>query len=165
MAKKKKYKNLFSILIILIATLSSSISSRLLEGFYLSDYLNLQYILIYFFCFNRFKYFTGIFLFFLGILSDSLMGNFLGVSSLAYLIIYKIASYQNIIQVRSTFFPEWFAFGLAIFIVYSIDFFIFYLTNINFDFFGFATNFLGSFCFYPIFWFLLKYIFSRLDNL
>lgn len=162
---KSKYKNILSIIIILITTLSSSISSAVLQGFYISDYLNLQYILIYFFCFYRFKYFKVLFLFFLGIVSDSLMGNLIGISSLAYLIIYRIAVYQSLIQVRSTFFPEWFAFGLAIIVVYFVDFILFYLTNIPFNFYSFASNFLGSFLLYPIFWFLLRYIYSRLDNL
>ena len=104
MAKEiKNYNNLLSIFIVLIVTLAPSVSLEAIGDIQLNKYFNFEFIIIYFFSFNRFKYFRVISLFVLGIIVDSLIGNYLGISSIAFLILYKIAIYQNTIQVRSIF--------------------------------------------------------------
>ena len=162
MAKvKKNYNDLLSVLIVLIVTLAPSISLEAFGDIQFNKYFNLEFIIIYFFSFNRFKYFRAIWLFVLGIIVDSLIGNYLGISSIAFLILYKIAIYQNTIQVRSIFISEWLAFGLAILVVYIIELAMFYFTNIKTDMHAFAYNFIGSFLSYPIFWLILKYFFLK----
>ena len=126
--------------------------------------VRMNFLIIYFFSFNRFKYFRAISLFVLGIIVDSLIGNYLGISSIAFLILYKIAIYQNTIQVRSIFISEWLAFGIAILVVYIIELSMFYFTSIKTDMQDFANNFIGSFLSYPIFWLILKYFFLRLER-
>ncbi len=165
MAKvKKNYNDLLSVLIVLIVTLAPSISLEAFGDIQLNKYFNLEFIIIYFFSFNRFKYFRVISLFVLGIIVDSLIGNYLGISSIAFLILYKIAIYQNTIQVRSIFISEWIAFGLAIFVVYVVELVMFYLTGVKTDIQAFVLNFIGSFLSYPIFWIILKYSFLRLER-
>src|SRR5210317_666624 len=165
MAKvKKNYNDVISILIILLIMLAPPISIEAFGNQQLYKYLNLEYIVIYFFSFNRFKYFRALPLFIFGIIVDSLVGNFLGISSIAFLILYKIAIYQNTIQVRSIFISEWIAFGLAIFVVYVVELVMFYLTDVKTDIQAFVLNFIGSFLLYPIFWIILKYSFLRLER-
>ena len=165
MAKvKKNYNDVLSILIILLIMLAPPISIEAFGNQQIYKYLNLEYIVIYFFSFNRFKYFRALPLFIFGVIVDSLVGNFLGISSIAFLILYKIAIYQNTIQVRSIFISEWLAFGLAILVVYIIELAMFYFTNIKTDMQDFAYNFIGSFLSYPIFWLILKYFFLRLER-
>ena len=100
----------------------------------------------------------------MGIIVDSLIGNYLVISSIAFLILYKIAIYQSTIQVRSIFISEWIAFGLAIFVVYVVELVMFYLTGVKTDIQAFVLNFIGSFLSYPIFWIILKYSFLRLER-
>src|SRR6056300_767473 len=153
MAKvKKSYNDLLSVLIVLIVTLAPSISLEAFGDIQLNNY------------FNRFKYFRAVSLFVLGIIVDSLIGNYLGISSIAFLILYKIAIYQNTIQVRSIFISEWIAFGLAIFVVYVVELAMFYLTGVKTNIQAFVLNFIGSFLSYPIFWIILKYSFLRLER-
>ena len=161
---KKNYNDALSIVIIFLIILAPPISIEAFSSQQIYKYVNLEYIVIYFFSFNRFRYFRALPLFVLGIIVDSLVGNFLGISSIAFLILYKIAIYQNTIQVRSIFISEWLAFGLAILVVYILELAMFYFTNIKTDMHAFAYNFIGSFLSYPIFWLILKYFFLRLER-
>ena len=88
---KKNYNDVLSILIILLIIIAPPVSIEAFGNQQIYKYLNLEYIVIYFFSFNRFKYFRSLPLFILGIIVDSLVGNFLGITSIAFLILYKIA--------------------------------------------------------------------------
>jgi len=100
---KKNYNDVIAFVIVIFSIIGNAILSEFNFFLDINHYLNLQYLLIYFFSFNRFKYFTLSTLFILGLVNDSLVGISLGISSLAYMIIYKIALYKHNIKIKYIF--------------------------------------------------------------
>ena len=119
MAKNKKnYNNIIAIGLFFFSIVLPSVVSEFSAELHMSEHFNLQYLLVYFFSFNRFKYFSISTLFILGLVNDSIIGTPLGISSAAYMLIYKIAVYQETIKLRTIFTAEWIAFGISIFVTY-----------------------------------------------
>ena len=85
------------------------------------------------------------------------------MSSCIYILIYKIAVYQNTIKLRSIFKAEWIAFGISIFAAYILIFMIYFFMGNIYDFRMLIYNFLGTFFIYPIGWIFLKYIFLKME--
>lgn len=162
---KKNYTNLFAFLLIIFTIFFNSIFSEFSITSNINKFFNIQYALIYFFCFNRFKYFSISVLFVLGLINDSLLGTPFGMSAAVYMLIYKIAVYQYNIKLRSIFTSEWLAFGLSILAAYSLVVVIFYMINQSFDYELYIYNFLGSFFIYPVLWALLKYFFMNVEKI
>ena len=162
---KKNYTNLFAFLLVVFTIFFNSIFSEFSITSNINKFFNIQYVLIYFFCFNRFKYFSISVLFVLGLINDSLLGTPFGMSAAVYMLICKIAVYQHNIKLRSIFTSEWLAFGLSIFAAYSFVVVIFYMINHSFDYKLYIYNFLGSFFIYPVFWALLKYFFMNVEKI
>ena len=116
----------------------------------------MTYLLIYFFTFNNYKYFSFFSMFILGLITDSISGIPFGTSSLAYMTIYKIAVFQETIKLRTNFFAEWIALGIALFIAYTVILIVLYLSGASFEPLVHIYNFIGSFILYPFIWIILK---------
>lgn len=160
---KKNYNNIIALSFFIISILFNSIFNEFSFDVNLNKYFNIQYLLIYFFSFNRFRFFSITTLFFLGLLNDSIAGSPFGMSSCIYILIYKIAVYQNTIKLRSIFKAEWIAFGISIFVAYILIFIIYSLIENIYDFRVFIYNFFGTFFIYPIAWIFLKYVFLKIE--
>jgi cell shape-determining protein MreD len=163
--KKKNYNNFLAMGLVLFSLMGNSVSTELFIEFNFSQFFNLSYLLIFFFSFNRFRYFSIFSMFVLGLISDSITGVPFGISSVAYMLIFRIAIYLDSIKLRSKFLAEWFAFATAILITYVIIIIIFYVTGRLFDYEVYFYNFLGTFLMYPFIWLLLKYFFLKLERI
>lgn len=161
---KKNYNDVIAFVLVIFSIIGNSIISKFSFFFDVNHFFNLQYLLIYFFSFNRFKYLTLSTLFVLGLVNDSLVGISLGISSVAYMLIYKIALYQHNIKLRSIFISEWFACGLSIAVAYTFVLSTFFFERLNFDYLQYFYNFLGSFITYPLLWVILKYTFLKIEK-
>ena len=161
---KKNYNDVIAFVLVIFSIIGNSILSEFSFFFDINHFFNLQYLLIYFFSFNRFKYLKLSTLFVLGLVNDSLVGISLGISSVAYMLIYKIALYQHNIKLRSIFISEWFACGLSILVAYAFVLSIFFFEQVNFDYLQYFYNFLGSFITYPLLWVILKYTFLKIEK-
>ena len=161
---KKNYNNIIALGFLITSILFNSIFNEFSLSANLNKYFNIQFLLIYFFSFNRFIFFSIIPLFFLGLVNDSITGSPLGMSSCIYILIYKIAVYQNTIKLRSIFKAEWIAFGISIFAAYILIFIIYFFMGNIYDFRVLIYNFLGTFFIYPIGWIFLKYIFLKMET-
>ncbi len=161
---KKNYNDIIAFVIIIFSIIGNSVLSEFNFFADINYFFNLQYLLIYFFSFNRFKYLSLLTLFFLGLINDSLIGISLGISSVAYMTIYKIAIYQQNIKLRSIFISEWAACGLSIAVAYSFVLTIFFFQKVSFDYLQYFYNFLGSFVIYPLLWIILKYCFLKIEK-
>ena len=95
-------------------------------------------------------------MFLIGIISDSISGTLFGTSALAYMVIYKMAVYQETIRLRSIFLSEWLALGIALFIAYTVVLTVIYLSGASFDLLTYLYNWVGSFFLYPFIWLILK---------
>ena len=162
---KNNYNNIIALSFFIASILFNSIFNEFSINSNLNKYFNIQYLLIYFFSFNRFRFFTILTLFFLGLLNDSIAGTPFGISSCIYILIYKIAVYQNTIKLRSIFKAEWIAFGISIFAVYILVFIIYSLIGKIYDLRSLIYNFLGTFLIYPVAWISLKYAFLKIETI
>ena len=124
----------------------------------------MTYLLIYFFTFNNYKYFSFFSMFILGLITDSISGIPFGTSSLAYMTIYKIAVFQETIKLRTNFFAEWVALGIALFIAYTVILIVLYLSKTSFEPLIHIYNFIGSFILYPFIWLALKLLLIKLSD-
>ena len=160
---KNNYNNIIALGFLITSILFNSIFNEFSLSANLNKYFNIQFLLIYFFSFNRFIFFSIIPLFFLGLVNDSIVGSPFGMSSCIYILIYKIAVYQNTIKLRSIFKAEWIAFGISIFAAYILIFIIYFFMGNIYDFRMLIYNFFGTFFIYPICWIFLKYIFLKME--
>jgi len=160
---KNNYNNVIALGFLITSILFNSIFDEFSLSANLNKYFNIQFLLIYFFSFNRFIFFSIIPLFFLGLVNDSIVGSPFGMSSCIYILIYKIAVYQNTIKLRSIFKAEWIAFGISIFAAYILIFIIYFFMGNIYDFRMLIYNFFGTFFIYPICWIFLKYIFLKME--
>ncbi len=159
--RKSDYYEFLGITFVLLSILSGTILAQFSLNLNLYKFSNITYLLIYFFTFNNYKYFSFTSMFAIGLISDSISGIPFGTSSLAYMAIYKIAVFQETIKLRTVFLSEWVALGSALFIAYSIVLITLYLSDASFDILIHAYNFLGSFALYPFIWFILKFLLSK----
>jgi len=103
-------------------------------------------------------------MFVIGLVSDSISGIPFGTSSLAYMTIYKIAVFQETIKLRTNFFAEWIALGVALLIAYTVILSVLYLSGSSFEPLVHMYNFIGSFVLYPLIWFVLKFSLTKLSD-
>lgn len=159
--RKKDYYELLGITLVLLSILSSTILAQFSLSLNLYKFSNITYVLIYFFTFHNYKYFSFTSMFAIGLISDSISGIPFGTSSLAYMAIYRIAVFQETIKLRSVFLSEWVALGSALFIAYAIVLITLFLSSKSFDVLIHTKNFLGSFALYPFIWFAFKILISK----
>jgi len=162
--QKKNYNNFLAIGLVFFSLMGNSMIKEFSVELDFNQFFNLPYLLIYFFSFNRFRYFSIFSMFVFGLISDSITGIPFGVSSVAFMLIFRIAIYQNLIRLRSMFLPEWFAFAIAILITYMLILIIFYVSGKLFDYEVYIYNFLGTVLMYPFIWLILKYFFLKLER-
>ena len=159
--RKKNYQEFLGIALVLISIWSATLFAQFSLNLNFYKFFNMTYLLVYFFTFNNYKYFSFFSMFILGLISDSISGIPFGTSSLAYMTIYKIAVFQETIKLRTNFFAEWIALGIALFIAYTVILIVIYLSKSYFEPLIHIYNFIGSFVLYPFIWFVLKFFLSK----
>ena len=159
--RKKNYQEFLGIALVLISIWSATLFAQFSLNLNFYKFFNMTYLLIYFFTFNNYKYFSFFSMFILGLIADSISGIPFGTSSLAYMTIYKIAVFQETIKLRTNFFAEWIALGIALFIAYTVILIVLYLSGASFEPLVHIYNFIGSFILYPFIWIILKLLLSK----
>ena len=93
------------------------------------DYFNFNFaqILIFYWCLKRNDLLGYGFIFFAGIVNDTLVGLPLGITSFCYLVLCGFAAYLRTITISPSLIKDWFFFLLAIFVTNSLSFIILYL--------------------------------------
>ena len=160
--RKNNYLEFLGIAIVLMSIWSTTLFAQFSLNLNFYKFFNMTYLLIYFFTFNNYKYFSFFSMFILGLIADSISGIPFGTSSLAYMTIYKIAVFQETIKLRTNFFAEWVALGIALFIAYTVILIVLYLSKTSFEPLIHIYNFIGSFILYPFIWFVLKFLLTKL---
>ena len=95
--RKNNYLEFLGIAIVLLSIWSTTLFAQFSLNLNFYKFFNMTYLLIYFFTFNNYKYFSFFSMFILGLITDSISGIPFGTSSLAYMTIYKIAFFQETI--------------------------------------------------------------------
>ena len=162
--RKNNYQEFLGIALVLISIWSATLFAQFSLNLNFYKFFNMTYLLIYFFTFNNYKYFSFFSMFILGLIADSISGIPFGTSSLAYMTIYKIAVFQETIKLRTNFFAEWVALGIALFIAYTVILIVLYLSKTSFEPLIHIYNFIGSFVLYPFIWFVLKFFLSKFSD-
>ena len=162
--RKKDYYELLGITLVLLSIWSSTILAQFSSNLNLYKFSNITYVLIYFFTFHNYKYFSFASMFVIGLISDSISGIPFGTSSLAYIAIYKIAVFQETIKLRTNFFAEWIALGMALFIAYTVILIVLYQSAATFELQVYIYNFIGTFILYPFIWLALKLLLIKLSD-
>ena len=162
--RKNNYQEFLGIALVLISIWSATLFAQFSLNLNFYKFFNMTYLLIYFFTFNNYKYFSFFSMFILGLITDSISGIPFGTSSLAYMTIYKIAVFQETIKLRTNFFAEWIALGIALFIAYTVILIVLYLSGGSFEPLVHIYNFIGSFILYPFIWLVLKLLLIKLSD-
>jgi len=162
--RKNNYLEFLGIAIVLMSIWSTTLFAQFSLNLNFYKFFNMTYLLIYFFTFNNYKYFSFFSMFILGLITDSISGIPFGTSSLAYMTIYKIAVFQETIKLRTNFFAEWIALGIALFIAYAVILIVLYLSAGSFEPLVHIYNFIGSFILYPFIWLVLKLLLIKLSD-
>ena len=162
--RKNNYQEFLGIALVLISIWSATLFAQFSLNLNFYKFFNMTYLLIYFFTFNNYKYFSFFSMFILGLIADSISGIPFGTSSLAYMTIYKIAVFQETIKLRTNFFAEWVALGIALFIAYTVILIVLYLSKTSFEPLIHIYNFIGTFILYPFIWLALKLLLIKLSD-
>lgn len=136
------------------------------------NYLNLKYfsfnfpfILIFFFTLKEFKHFDYLFVFFAGLINDTVVGLPLGISSLSYILICIFTSYFRNITIRPNPIKDWFYFLFVISLINSINYSILTLFfSFNLILMNYLVNIFFTFLFYIIFVSIFKYYLRVLND-
>ena len=136
------------------------------------NYLNLKYfsfnfpfILIFFFTLKDFKHFDYLFVFFAGLVNDTVVGLPLGISSLSYILICIFSSYFRNITIRPNPIKDWFYFLFVISLINSINYSILTLFfSYNLILMNYVVNTFFTFLFYIIFVSIFKYYLKGLND-
>ena len=136
------------------------------------NYLNLKYfsfnfpfILIFFFTLKEFKHFDYLFVFFAGLINDTVVGLPLGISSLSYILICIFTSYFRNITIRPNPIKDWFYFLFVISLINSINYSILTLFfSFNLILINYLVNTFFTFLFYIVFVSVFKYYLKGLND-
>ena len=136
------------------------------------NYLNLKYfsfnfpfILIFFFTLKEFKHFDYLFVFFAGLINDTVVGLPLGISSLSYLLICIATSYFRNITIRPNPIKDWFYFLFIISLINSINYSILTLFfSFNLILMNYLINTFFTFLFYIVFASIFRYYLKGLND-
>ena len=162
--RKNNYQEFLGIALVLMSIWSTTLFAQFSLNLNFYKFFNMTYLLIYFFTFHNYKYFSFTSMFVIGLISDSISGIPFGTSSLAYIAIYKIAVFQETIKLRTNFFAEWIALGIALFIAYTVTLIVLYLSGGSFEPLVHIYNFIGTFILYPFIWLALKLLLIKLSD-
>ena len=110
-------------IVLFLSVLLSSVEITIV-GKPISNYVNIQLILIYVFkiSYPGLNFGKGIFLFLISIINDVLNGLWFGTSGILYFIVFGVAAFQASIKLRSLFISEWISFGFSLIFAYAIFF-------------------------------------------
>jgi rod shape-determining protein MreD len=137
-------------IILLIISVLNEFDFNYLKLDYFS--FNFPFILIFFFTLKDFKHFDYLFVFFAGLINDTVVGLPLGISSLSYILICIATSYFRNITIRPNQIKDWFYFLFIISLINSINYTIltlfFSYTLVLMDY---LVNTFFTFLFYIIF--------------
>ena len=149
-------------IVLLLSVLISSFEITIL-GKPISNYANIQLILIYVFKISNpgLNFGKGIFLFLISIISDVLNGLWFGTSGVLYFIVFAVAAFQASIKLRSLFISEWFSFGVSLIFAYTVFFGLEILHNHHLQLPQISINLLLTLIIYPIFWFIISKLVSQ----
>ena len=136
------------------------------------NYLNLDYfsfnfpfILIFFFTLKEFKNFDYLFVFFAGLVNDTVVGLPLGISSLSYTLICIATSYFRNITIRPNLIKDWFYFLFVISFINSMNYSILTLFfSFNIVLMDYLVNTFFTFIFYVFFISIFKFYLKGMDD-
>ena len=136
------------------------------------NYLNLKYfsfnfpfILIFYFTLKDFRYFDYSYVFFAGLINDTVVGLPLGISSFSYMLICIATSYFRNITIRPNQFKDWFYFLFIISLINSINYSILTLIfSFNLNLVGYMINNFFTFLFYIILISIFKQYLKTLND-
>ena len=150
-------------IILLIISVLNEFNFNYLNLKYFS--FNFPYILIFFFTLKEFKHFDYLFVFFAGLINDTVVGLPLGISSLSYILICIFTSYFRNITIRPNPIKDWFYFLFVISLINSINYSILTLYfSFNLILMNYLVNTFFTFLFYIIFVSIFKYYLKGLND-
>jgi len=150
-------------IIILIVSVLNEFDFNYLNFKYFS--FNFPFILIFFFTLKEFKHFDYLFVFFAGLINDTVVGLPLGISSLSYILICIFTSYFRNITIRPNPIKDWFYFLFVISLINSINYSILTLFfSFNLILMNYLVNTFFTFLFYIVFVSVFKYYLKGLND-
>ena len=155
-------KRYIASIVLLLSIVISSIEVGML-GKPLSNYINLQLILIYIFKISNpnLNFGRGFFLFLISIINDVLNGLLFGTTGILYFIVFAVAAFQSSIKLRSIFISEWMSFAASLIFAYLVFFGLEILHNHHLLFSQVFINLVLTLVAYPVLWLLLTKIFIK----
>ena len=126
---------------------------------------NFPFILIFFFTLKDFKHFDYLFVFFGGLLNDTVVGLPLGISSLSYILICIATAYIRNITIRPSPMKDWFYFLFIISLINSLNYSVLTLF-FSYDLIltSYIVNTTCTFLLYIIFLSLFKYYMKGIND-
>ena len=144
--------------LILLYYLSVSEIDSHFENYFEILSFNIQLIIVYFWVSKRPEALGGGHIFLAGLINDVVTGFPLGLSSLYYLTVSRVATYVKNMTVNTRITTDWFTFFIAIFFSNLISFIL--LSNfseIAVSVTEMSYNTFFTLIFFPFFWFLFTY--------
>ena len=112
--------------------------------------INIKYILIFYFSFFEKERLSITFLFLLGLIFDSLQGMPLGLTSICFIVLNKIAIFLKMRRTLTNFQNEFIAFLTSLLVTQIVSIIIFnYFSQNSFEYFLLAINIIVTSIFYP----------------
>ena len=113
--------------------------------------INIKYILVFYFSFFDKERFSITFLFFIGLIFDSLQGMPFGMTPLCFILLSKLASYLKQRRTQTNFQNEFIAFAISLLITQIASVIILsYFSQTPFEYLLLAINIIVSLIFYPV---------------
>ena len=126
---------------------------------------NFPFILIFFFTLKDFKHFDYLFVFFAGLLNDTVIGLPLGISSLSYTLICIATAYIRNITIRPSPMKDWFYFLFIICLINSLNYSVLSLFfSYNLVLTSYLVNTTCTFLLYIIFVSIFKYYMKGIND-
>ena len=162
-------KNIFRVLylylpiILLFVSVLNEFDFNYLKLEYFS--FNFPFILIFFFTLKDFKHFDYLFVFFAGLLNDTVIGLPLGISSLSYTLICIATAYIRNITIRPSPMKDWFYFLFIISLINSLNYSVLSLFfSYNLVLTSYLVNTTCTFLLYIIFVSIFKYYMKGIND-
>ena len=113
--------------------------------------INIKYILVFYFSFFDKGRFSITFLFFIGLIFDSLQAMPFGMTPLCFILLSKLASYLKQRRTQTNFQNEFIAFAISLLITQIASVIILsYFSQTPFEYLLLAINIIVSLIFYPV---------------
>jgi rod shape-determining protein MreD len=113
--------------------------------------MNIKYILVFYFTFFDKGRFSITFLFFVGLIFDSLQGMPFGMTPICFILLSKLASYLKQKRTQTNFQNEFIAFAISLVVTQIVSVIIIsYFSQAPFEYLLLAINIIVSLIFYPV---------------